>query len=344
MSSPSVIQQPIVSVVLGKNCLSAGSLSPPRKISRIEPTIGTTCSIGGRKDSPDEKISTSAVVTGSTAWSTGSPHKRITLTSSAAAPTPLITIASVKLPGANPRKVVYRPLHHTNTVSPNKKFPLILDKSRSIAIKNQKYKGPTPIVVPVVPAPALSIEALKDLSKQRAAKSHAIAARIIAESGAHRKTRVKPRNVPAPSLPLLSMEALKDMSSKRARESKDIAARILAEDKEKQQSPEDNRYPCPAKKMGPAHNKNTAHFNVPPKSPHGMPLICSHALCRKGRLKFVYCKYCNQPVSRMKFDDRHAHPEQLLMAFADCSQDGKTGKKGGKGGKKRKAAEAKKKV
>jgi hypothetical protein len=336
MYSPSVIQKPCVSVVMGKHCLSDGNA--PRKISRIEPTLV----IAGRRDSPDLKIPTSDVPAGTTTC-TGGPRKIISLTSSADAPIPLITIATVKLPSADSKKM-YRALHHTNTVNPKNNFPLILDKSRSIAVKNQKYKGPTPIVVPVVPAPALSIEALKDLSKQRAAKSHAIAARIIAESGAHRKTRVKPRNVPPPPLPLLSMEDLKDMSSKRARESKDIAARILAEDKEKQQSPEDNRYPCPAKKMGPAHNKNTAHFSVPPKSPHGMPLICSHALCRKGRLKFVYCKYCNQPVSRMKFDDRHAHPEQLLMAFADCSQDDKTGKKGGKGGKKRKTAEAKKKA
>lgn len=27
--------------------------------------------------------------------------------------------------------------------------------------------------------------------------------------------------------------------------------------------------------------------------------------------------YCKAAVSRMKFDERHAHPEQLLLAFAD---------------------------
>ena len=76
------------------------------------------------------------------------------------------------------------------------------------------------------------------------------------------------------------------------------------------------KFPCPAKKMGPAHNRATAYFIIPPNSPHGMPLICSHALCRRGRLKFVYCKYCRQPVSRMKFDERHAHPEQVLLALS----------------------------
>jgi hypothetical protein len=201
-------------------------------------------------------------------------------------------------------------------------FPMRIDKTRSIEVKNQKYMGPRPIVVPVVPTPLLSIEALKDMSMRRAAKSHAIAARIIAEGGgpsarSKARARDKPKSVPPSSFPLLSIETLKDMSSQRAKESKDIAARILAEDKEKQKSPENNHFPCPAKKMGPAHNRNTAFFSIPLGSLHGMPLMCSHALCRKGRLKFVYCKYCNQPVSRMKFDERHAHPEQLLMAFAD---------------------------
>ena len=209
-------------------------------------------------------------------------------------------------------------------------FPMIVDPARSIQVKNQKYMGPRPIVVPIVPTPTLTIEALKDLSKRRAAKSHAIAARIIAESGGRsppNKTREREKTDPvvlacSPPMPLLTMETLKDMSTRRARESQDIAARILAEDKARQQSkssPENNMFPCPAKKMGPAHNRNTALFAIPLGSPHGMPLLCSHALCRKGRLKFVYCRYCHQPVSRMKFDERHAHPEQLLMAFADTT-------------------------
>jgi hypothetical protein len=209
-------------------------------------------------------------------------------------------------------------------------FPMIVDPARSMEVKNQRYMGPRPIVVPIVPTPTLTIEALKDLSKRRAAKSQAIAARILAETGGPsppNKARERPKTEPvvlacSPPMPVLTMETLKDMSTRRARESKDIAARILAEDKARQKSkisPENNMFPCPAKKMGPAHNRNTALFAIPVGSPHGMPLLCSHAMCRKGRLKFVYCRYCHQPVSRMKFDERHAHPEQLLMAFADTT-------------------------
>jgi hypothetical protein len=201
-------------------------------------------------------------------------------------------------------------------------------------------------VVPKSSTPIQSIEILMELSKRRAAKSHAIAARILAETSGFHSSRNSKRsignvtqvqisvadasklydNVPASPLRLvessstagmLSMETLKDMSTRRAQQCKDIAARILAQGQKEKPSHENNRFPCPAKKMGPAHNRVTAFFSIPAGSPHGMPLICSHAVCCKGRLKFVFCFYCNQPVSRMKFDERHAHPEQLLMALAD---------------------------
>jgi hypothetical protein len=106
--------------------------------------------------------------------------------------------------------------------------------------------------------------------------------------------------------------------------SQKIAAKILDESKKAEQllmtDRAHDRYPCPAKKMGPSHNRTTAYLKILPNTPHGMPLLCSHALCRKGRLKFVFCQYCNQPVSRMKFEQRHAHPEHLLLALSDSSR------------------------
>mmetsp|Transcript_14157 Transcript_14157/g.16244 ORF Transcript_14157/g.16244 Transcript_14157/m.16244 type:complete len:322 (+) Transcript_14157:67-1032(+) len=209
-------------------------------------------------------------------------------------------------------------------------IPLIVDKSRSIAIKNQKYKRPRPIIIPVNPKPALTIEELKDLSKKRAAKSQSIEACIMAEPSSHasrfrnvknKKPKQQAQPFMLPPLPphLMSIETLKGISIERSRLSKEIAARIIAEDtKDLSVTPEGNRYPCPAQKMGPAHNKNTAFFHIPTEKSkqHGLPLICSHALCRKRRLKFVFCKYCNAPVSRMKFEERHAHPEHILLALA----------------------------
>lgn len=199
----------------------------------------------------------------------------------------------------------------------------------------------------------MTIDVLKEISRRRAANSHSIAARVIAETTGFPSSRNSKRNnglssrvpdavtgasklndtAPAPSISLmetsdtaaasaaalLSMETLKDMSTRRARQCKEIAARILAQGRREKHSLENNRFPCPAKKMGPAHNRDTAFFSIPLQSPHGMPLICSHAMCCKGRVKFVYCYYCNQPVSRMKFDERHAHPEQLLMALSDTT-------------------------
>lgn len=154
-------------------------------------------------------------------------------------------------------------------------------------------------VVRPPPTHPLSMEALKALSKKRAQRSGAIAARILAE------TTREPARLVVSQQPLLqrqqrssppqylSIQTLKDMSTKRARASKDIAARIMAQHQAVSTKCCDyttTRFPCPAKKMGPAHNKTTAYFDIPPNSAHGMPLICSHALCRKGRLKFVYCK------------------------------------------------------
>jgi hypothetical protein len=133
-------------------------------------------------------------------------------------------------------------------------------------------------------------------------------------------------------LSLFSIEELKALSSDRARQSREIAARIIAEDiARKNPNRISHRFPCPAKKMGVGHNKHTAFFDIPPESNHGMPLECSHALCRKGRLKFVYCKYCNQPVSRMKFEERHSHPEHLLLNFADNGDDDDEGDGNGAG-------------
>lgn len=166
---------------------------------------------------------------------------------------------------------------------------------------NQQQQQQAPLVRP----PTLSMEALKALSKKRAQRSGAIAARILAESRGPARFLSSPpqqqqQQQPPPtkqrrsSPPPLSIQTLKDMSTKRARASKDIAARIMAQHQTATVTCCDysmTRFPCPAKKMGPAHNKTTAYFDIPPNSAHGMPLICSHALCRKGRLKFVYCTY-----------------------------------------------------
>lgn len=242
------------------------------------------------------------------------------------------------------------PVANRNQANNHCRIPVVTPKpDETDEILNMHVHSMPNGVVSVLPkssTPIQSIEILMELSKRRAAKSHAIAARIIAETTGFHSSRYSKRSsgnisqtqsavadatklydkMPASSLRLedtsspagmLSMETLKDMSTRRAQQCKDIAARILAQGRKEKPSHENNCFPCPAKKMGPGHNRSTAFFSIPAGSPHGMPLICSHAVCCKGRLKFVYCYYCNQPVSRMKFDERHAHPEQLLMALAD---------------------------
>ena len=201
------------------------------------------------------------------------------------------------------------------------------DAPRCYSVANQANTSLKQIVVPVVPKPTIGLKELQQLSSDRASKMRHVAKRIIEESkavnpGSGRRSKI------SHNAQLLSMNTLKEMSRKRARERDEIAAKIMAEGQNKKcaLTPSNNSvHSCPAKKMDISHNRNNAYFVIKPDTNHGTALVCSHALCRMGRTKFVYCKFCEMPVSRMKFDERHAHPEQLLLAFAGGPEDGAAG-------------------
>lgn len=53
----------------------------------------------------------------------------------------------------------------------------------------------------------------------------------------------------------------------------------------------------------------TAFFEVPANAVHGEELVCSHPICRHGGIKFLLCKYCDEPVAKRSFRLNHSHKE-----------------------------------
>jgi hypothetical protein len=53
----------------------------------------------------------------------------------------------------------------------------------------------------------------------------------------------------------------------------------------------------------------TAFFEVPANAVHGQELVCSHPICRQGRIKFLFCKYCDEPVAKRSFRINHDHKD-----------------------------------
>jgi hypothetical protein len=51
----------------------------------------------------------------------------------------------------------------------------------------------------------------------------------------------------------------------------------------------------------------TAFFEVENDASHGAELVCSFPACRNGGIKFVWCKYCEVPVSKRSFKSQHSH-------------------------------------
>ena len=48
---------------------------------------------------------------------------------------------------------------------------------------------------------------------------------------------------------------------------------------------------------------------MPADIKHGDPLICSFSACRNRGVKFLYCSFCKDAVSKLNFRNRHNHPE-----------------------------------
>jgi hypothetical protein len=57
----------------------------------------------------------------------------------------------------------------------------------------------------------------------------------------------------------------------------------------------------------------TAFFEVPVDAGHGEELVCSHPLCRQGRIKFLFCKYCDEPVAKRSFRINHDHKDLVAV-------------------------------
>lgn len=107
----------------------------------------------------------------------------------------------------------------------------------------------------------------------------------------------------------MTLDELKELAAKRALSRPFVAETIR--NKQRYVYPDHpHKVPCPARMMGPTHTHQNAFFVIPPTTPHGSELRCSHRYCRQNRIKFFYCNYCKMPVTRMKFDIRHAHKDK----------------------------------
>jgi len=83
--------------------------------------------------------------------------------------------------------------------------------------------------------------------------------------------------------------------------------------------------PCRARAMPMDHSSNTAFFEIPPGIRHGTELICSYPSCRNGGVKFLYCLYCDAPVSRRTFKTQHAHQDQQKEKLPSVPVSSSTG-------------------
>jgi hypothetical protein len=104
----------------------------------------------------------------------------------------------------------------------------------------------------------------------------------------------------------MSLDELKELAAKRAL-SRPFVAETIRNNQKYIYPDHPHKVPCPARMMGPTHTYQNAFFIVPPSTPHGSELRCSHRFCRQNRIKFLFCGFCKTPVTRMKFDVRHAH-------------------------------------
>jgi hypothetical protein len=65
----------------------------------------------------------------------------------------------------------------------------------------------------------------------------------------------------------------------------------------------------------------TAFFEVPANAAHGEELLCSHPRCRQGRIKFLLCKYCDEPVAKRSFRTNHDHKDLVALEPKLTSQN-----------------------
>jgi len=80
--------------------------------------------------------------------------------------------------------------------------------------------------------------------------------------------------------------------------------------------PELIKVPCRARGMTLDHNAKTAYFSIPDGTEHGQDLVCSHQLCREQGVKFQFCAFCQCPVAKRNFRNRHLHIDGTNPAIA----------------------------
>lgn len=59
------------------------------------------------------------------------------------------------------------------------------------------------------------------------------------------------------------------------------------------------------------YSLQTAYLVINEGTQHGDSLLCSHVVCRKRGVRFLYCAYCDEPVAKGNFSTRHSHPGQV---------------------------------
>ncbi len=64
----------------------------------------------------------------------------------------------------------------------------------------------------------------------------------------------------------------------------------------------------------------TAFFEIPKNSKHGMDLTCSFPACRNGGVKFLYCKFCDEVIAKRTFRTHHAH-EDLVKTQSEGTKN-----------------------
>jgi len=102
--------------------------------------------------------------------------------------------------------------------------------------------------------------------------------------------------------------------------------------------------PCRARGMSAEHNAHTAFFEVPkyepssnqdaddnsslnsfassaPKALHGLELVCSFPKCRNNGVKFLYCYYCGDAVSKRCFRSGHSHEDLVRQSRKQEMED-----------------------
>jgi len=83
------------------------------------------------------------------------------------------------------------------------------------------------------------------------------------------------------------------------------SASVAAEQQANTDTP--TRFPCKARGVPGNHNAQNAYIDVPPNTPHGTIVICSHPVCLSSGRKFKYCSVCRIPVAKRNFSKRHDH-------------------------------------